>query len=670
MGGGVLLAVRDCFSVREITNIDGLTPDMELIFAIIGVKHRKLLCCVVYLPPNYNDDQYLRVLACIENAVLTYASINVLILGDFNLNSCTVNIKTNFNSFCDFCGLQQFNNVYNNRGGMLDLVLSDLSLDQMLVSVGPEPLVPIDEYHPPIEVLIRFPCGSVATPVPSSSPAPLSTSSRYSWNWRKADLQGLYTALQHLDWSELFLFNDIEIAIDIFYTNLYNCISLYVPVKTDRMKDSKYVYPKWYTPDIIHNIRQKYYHLKRYKADGNTFNKELFKYYRWHVKNLVDNAYKQHLHLTERKIADDPAKFWEFIKDRKNDRRFVEFYSFRNEEVTGQAAADAFAEYFSSVFQSEVPLLNPLDASLAASIHVDATLISVSEFSESDLSLGVETSADCEALQRDIDAVGDWSSENRLPFNIEKCKTISFSRKRQLINAAYTLSDAALQRVSDIRDLGLQLDSRLNFHDHVTAICKKANKMLGFVMRTSSEFNNLGVATVLYNAYIRSKLEYGGIVWAPSEEKYNIMLERVQRKFARWLYKKRYGYYPYLYPSSFVAGMVDLETLKFRRVVQTIVHYLSIVHHKVDNPIVLGMVRLLVPKRLAWNEQGTVAPRRRPRLLWWPQTRTNYALHAPTVRALGLIEDMIARDNDIDIFADHFKMLCAKTETFVNNYLM
>ncbi|KAF9406691.1 hypothetical protein HW555_013023 [Spodoptera exigua] len=128
--------------------------------------------------------------------------------------------------------------------------------------------------------------------------------------------------------------------------------------------------------------------------------------------------------------------------------------------------------------------------------------------------------------------------------------------------------------------------------------------MLGFVMRTSSEFNNLGVATVLYNAYIRSKLEYGGIVWAPSEEKYNIMLERVQRKFARWLYKKRYGYYPYLYPSSFVAGMVDLETLKFRRVVQTILHYLSIVHHKVDNPIVLGMVRLLVPKRLAWNEQG------------------------------------------------------------------
>ncbi|KAH9636971.1 hypothetical protein HF086_008232 [Spodoptera exigua] len=147
------------------------------------------------------------------------------------------------------------------------------------------------------------------------------------------------------------------------------------------------------------------------------------------------------------------------------------------------------------------------------------------------LSLGVETSADCEALQRDIDAVGDWSSENRLPFNIEKCKTISFSRKRQLINAAYTLSDAALQRVSDIRDLGLQLDSRLNFHDHVTA----------FVMRTSSEFNNLGVATVLYNAYIRSKLEYGGIVWAPSEEKYNIMLERVLSLLIPFLFCSWYG---------------------------------------------------------------------------------------------------------------------------------
>ncbi|KAF9411861.1 hypothetical protein HW555_009466 [Spodoptera exigua] len=380
--GGVLLAVRDCFSVREITNMDGLTPDMELIFAIIGVKHR----------------------------------------------------------------------------GMLDLVLSDLSLDQMLVSVGPEPLVPIDEYHPPIEVLIRFPCGSVATPVPSSSSAPLSTSSRCSWNWRKADLQGLYTALQHLDWSELFLFNDIEIAIDIFYTNLYNCISLYVPVKTDRMKDSK-----------------------------------------WHVKNLVDNAYKQHLHLTGRKIADDPAKFWEFIKDRKNDRRFVEFYSFRNEEVTGQAAADAFAEYFSSVFQSEVPLLNPLDASLAASSHADATLISVSEFSESDLRLAA----------RRLKPKSSGGPDGIPVFLAKDC-------------------------ISILKDPILYLF-------------------------------NLSLARSTYSEY---------------------------------------GYYPYLYPSSFVAGMVDLETLKFRRVVQTIVHYLSIVHHKVDNPIVLGMVRLLVPKRLAWNEQG------------------------------------------------------------------
>ncbi|KAF9411862.1 hypothetical protein HW555_009467 [Spodoptera exigua] len=285
----------------------------------------------------------------------------------------------------------------------------------------------------------------------------------------------------------------------------------------------------------------------------------------WHVKNLVDNAYKQHLHLTGRKIADDPAKFWEFIKDRKNDRRFVEFYSFRNEEVTGQAAADAFAEYFSSVFQSEVPLLNPLDASLAASSHADATLISVSEFSESDLRLAA----------RRLKPKSSGGPDGIPVFLAKDC-------------------------ISILKDPILYLF-------------------------------NLSLARSTYSEY---------------------------------------GYYPYLYPSSFVAGMVDLETLKFRRVVQTIVHYLSIVHHKVDNPIVLGMVRLLVPKRLAWNEQGTVSPRRRPRLLWWPQTRTNYALHAPTVRALGLIEDMIARDNDIDIFADHFKMLCAKTETFVNNYLI
>lgn len=82
------------------------------------------------------------------------------------------------------------------------------------------------------------------------------------------------------------------------------------------------------------------------------------------------------------------------------------------------------------------------------------------------LSLGFKVESDTLALQRDIDAVLEWSKVNRLPFNAEKCKVMTFTRKRDPINVVYRLSDASMSKVSDIRDLGLILDTKLNFHTH------------------------------------------------------------------------------------------------------------------------------------------------------------------------------------------------------------
>lgn len=885
--GGVLLAVRDCFSVRVIEKVDGLTPDMELIMAVVNLKGISCLFCVVYLPPNYNNEQYLNVLTCIENVMCDYPNINVLVLGDFNLNSCSVNVKMNFNLFCDFCNLKQCNNVLNRYGGMLDLVLSDLGPDQVTVSAGLDALVPIDQYHPVLEVLIKFSVG--VDNVQTSPSTDTHRVTRPNWNWRKADLLGLYETLADMDWSDLFSIVDVDAAVHLFYMKLYDCIDSFVPQKGTR-KSNKHVYPKWYTAHIIQNIKNKHFHLKRYKLEGKEFNKELFKYYRWRVKVLVDNAHKQHLNELQNNITQDPAKFWEYVKDKKKGRCHIDVFKFEGSEVTGQAAADAFAKYFGSVFQDEIPQLNTAEAALYS--QADVTNISVDVVNESDLSeamkrlkarsssgpdgipvfiakdcmgalrepllyiynlclklaqypklwkcsrvtpipkgdsdmdvsgfrpiavlsvfakifetflnqcirkqvdyllhdnqhgfrknrstttnlvshvdyvhaemdighqvdaayldfrkafdmvdndillrklayigfnpkllkffasylanrnqfvkldgyesdeyftrsgvsqgstlgptlflifindlptcvkfskcllfaddiklcLGVSGVADTVALQRDIDAVLEWSIVNRLPFNKNKCKMITFTRKRHPINYNYNLFDIPLEKTNDIRDLGLILDSKLDFHIHVTATCKKASKLLGFVIRTAGQFDNIRVAKILYSAYVRSKLEYGAIIWDPYEEKYVLMIEKIQRKFARWVYKKTYGYYPFLYPSLFVAGMVDLETLRFRRIMSTITFYLAIIHGKIDSPQTIRQVGLRVPTRIPRDESGMVEPRRRPRLLHRPVTRTTRAAHAPSTRALRLLGDLVAQHDDVDIFADRLGRILA-----------
>ncbi|KAL0901067.1 hypothetical protein ABMA27_006389 [Loxostege sticticalis] len=127
------------------------------------------------------------------------------------------------------------------------------------------------------------------------------------------------------------------------------------------------------------------------------------------------------------------------------------------------------------------------------------------------------------------------------------------------------------------------------------------------------------------------------------------MIEKIQRKFARWLYKKKYGYYPYLYPSLYVSGMVGLDTLKLRRAMQLITYYLAIIRNRIESSTILGRVGLLAPGRLGWDMEGTVAPRRRPRLLWRPPARTR------------------CDDYETDLFADSFGQLCNKSLLFLTS---
>lgn len=275
----------------------------------------------------------------------------------------------------------------------------------------------------------------------------------------------------------------------------------------------------------------------------------------------------------------------------------------------------------------------------------------------------VNSVSDCGVLQQDIDAVAGWSQANRLFFNTKKCKVISFSRSKCPLAYTYLLSNDPIDRVQTIRDLGLELDTKLDFHGHICSITKSANKMLGFVMRTAPQFTSTAVPIVLYNAYVRSKLEYSSVIWDPIEASYTLLLERVQRKFARYLYKKQYGYYPFLYPSLFVAGMVGLETLHFRRKFHLAVHYSLLLRGQIDNPVALEGIRLFVP------EQYRRAGRRRRPLFAEPAAaglRTCRASNAPGVRASALLNELELRQ-DADVFADSWQSLVTKIRALCTN---
>ncbi|KAJ8733785.1 hypothetical protein PYW07_014336 [Mythimna separata] len=114
-----------------------------------------------------------------------------------------------------FCKLTQYNTIKNKYGNMLDLVLSSLSSEFVIMRGDMEPLVPEDAHHPALGVTLSVPRPAARAPAARSPPAcaPTSHDSPPQWNFRKADFEQLYQTIAGLTWDEVLATNDVDGAL-------------------------------------------------------------------------------------------------------------------------------------------------------------------------------------------------------------------------------------------------------------------------------------------------------------------------------------------------------------------------------------------------------------------------------------------------------------------------
>lgn len=143
----------------------------------------------------------------------------------------------------------------------------------------------------------------------------------------------------------------------------------------------------------------------------------------------------------------------------------------------------------------------------------------------------VKSVRDCNALQRDLIALHLWCIENGLELSIDKCKAMSFSRKRDPIHYVYNIDEVTLDRIREYRDLGVTFVENMSFNKHVEIVVAKAYAMLGFMKRVCKDFRNVRALKSVYCAHVRSHLEYASVVWFPYCKERSDMIESVQKKF-------------------------------------------------------------------------------------------------------------------------------------------
>jgi hypothetical protein len=249
----------------------------------------------------------------------------------------------------------------------------------------------------------------------------------------------------------------------------------------------------------------------------------------------------------------------------------------------------------------------------------------------------IKSSTDCALLQDDLNRLCDYCKNNHLHLNIEKCCSITFSRKRSRVMHQYSLNGRPILKVDEIKDLGVYLDSGLLFNFHINYIKSKAYKMLGFIMRIGGDFRKYSTLRLLYNSFVRSILEYGSTVWNPQYKKHIVCIENLQSKFNKYINFKCKSEL-----NDPVRGNVSLYN---RRIERDMMFLFKLLHNEIDSPYLLSCIGFRCPRMGSRNRK----------LFNIPLAKTNYVANSVMYRLCNTFNENFPNIDIFDISRYKFK---------------
>ena len=100
----------------------------------------------------------------------------------------------------------------------------------------------------------------------------------------------------------------------------------------------------------------------------------------------------------------------------------------------------------------------------------------------------IKDGTDIEKLQDDINHVYRWQENNNLLFNAKKFELLRHGKTLNLQSSVNPIPNGTdiIEVKNIVRDLGVQMNNKADFSDHVNKVCTKTSQKSGWVLRTVS----------------------------------------------------------------------------------------------------------------------------------------------------------------------------------------
>ena len=146
-----------------------------------------------------------------------------------------------------------------------------------------------------------------------------------------------------------------------------------------------------------------------------------------------------------------------------------------------------------------------------------------------------------DTVNHDLDVLSKWFSTNKLLLNVKKTQFMLFSLNNAVLNrnVHIAIDNCAINRVTSTKFLGVIIDCKLTWSEHITHVSKKVSKSIGIINKIKNIVDDFTLRQ-LYNSLIYPYFMYCHVVWGNCNKTNLSRLILLQKKIIRIITNSTY----------------------------------------------------------------------------------------------------------------------------------
>ena len=140
-----------------------------------------------------------------------------------------------------------------------------------------------------------------------------------------------------------------------------------------------------------------------------------------------------------------------------------------------------------------------------------------------------------EKLKTDILNINKWFSNNSLVANPSKYQLMFLGLRQSEENLSIKIGNSTIMATDEVELLGVIIDNKLSFSNHIKRLCKYANNKLYAIIRMR-QYLSTSQTKLLINSYVLSYFSYCPLLWMFCYKKEMSLINRIHKRALRTIY--------------------------------------------------------------------------------------------------------------------------------------